>query len=846
MGSILIKKRNGVNQRFAETKIKSAIERAAKTVSIAMNKEDIKIITKEIKLEAENKNQNSDFLTVEQIQDLVERKLVELNYHDVLKSFIIYRDNRTHVRELLDKFSLLIKDYELIEMLKVIERQYDQDKYNIKNLYSRLISYCLKGMSQREILDNLIKSALELTSKDCPKWEYIASKFLCYRLYKNIEKTNSHLDKNSFFEKLKFYTNEKLYGSYILEKYTEEEVNDLDEYLKHERNDLLNYSSLNILIKRYLIRNHDNKPVENPQEMFMGISMHLAMNEGENKVYWAKRFYDMLSRLKVTMATPTMSNSRKPHHQLSSCFIDTVADSLNGIYKSMDNFAQVSKLGGGMGMYFGKVRANGSDIRGFKGVAGGVIRWIRLANDTSIAVDQLGVRQGSVAVYLDAWHKDLPEFLQLKTNNGDDRMKAHDVFPAVCYPDLFWKMVKGDMNKLWYLMCPHEIKTVTGYSLEDYYGEEWENKYYACVNDPRIHKRSITIKDMVRLIIKSATETGTPFVFNRDHVNRANPNKHKGVIYSSNLCTEIAQNMSEITDIQRELIMDKDGKDIVIETSTAGDFVVCNLASLVLGNINVADQNEMEEVISTVIRALDNVIDLNYYPVAYAERTNKKYRALGLGTSGLHHLLSKNGIDWESEEHIKFVDKVYEDINYYAIKASMEISKEKGSYTYFEGSDWDNGDYFELRNYNDNRWQELKSNVNENGMRNGYLIAVAPTVSTSIIACTTASTDPIMNKYFLEEKRGDIVPRVAPDLNEETFHLYKSAHDIDQNWSIRSTGVRQRHCDQAQSFNLYITTDFTMRQILDLYINAWENGVKTIYYVRGKSLEVEECESCSA
>ena len=216
--------------------------------------------------------------------------------------------------------------------------------------------------------------------------------------------------------------------------------------------------------------------------MFLGISLHLAMKEQKDRMKWVKRFYDMLSTLKVTMATPTLSNARKPYHQLSSCFIDTVPDSLDGIYRSIDSFAKVSKFGGGMGLYFGKVRASGSSIRGFKGAAGGVIRWIKLANDTAVAVDQLGVRQGAVAVYLDVWHKDLPEFLALRTNNGDDRMKAHDVFPAVCYPDLFWRLADEAIDSDWYLMCPHEILAATGYALEDYYGQEWEKRYWDCVN----------------------------------------------------------------------------------------------------------------------------------------------------------------------------------------------------------------------------------------------------------------------------------------------------------------------------------------------------------------------------
>ena len=608
---------------------------------------------------------------------------------------------------------------------------------------------------------------------------------------------------------------------------------------------MFTFSGLDLLLKRYVIRTHDHIPLESPQEMFLGIALHLAMNEKNDRMLWVKKFYDMLSRLEVTMATPTLSNARKPYHQLSSCFIDTVPDSLEGIYRSIDNFAQVSKFGGGMGMYFGKVRASGSNIRGFEGAAGGVIRWIRLVNDTAVAVDQLGMRQGAVAVYLDVWHRDLPEFLQLRTNNGDDRMKAHDVFPAVCYPDLFWKMAKEDMDQNWYLMCPHEIFQAKGYHLEDYFGEEWERRYLDCVQDARISKRTVTLKDIIRLVLRSAAETGTPFTFNRDTVNRLNPNGHAGMIYCSNLCTEIAQNMQAIEEVSKE-VQTTDGDTVVVTVTRPGEFVVCNLASLSLGHLPVTDTTYMEEIVSTAVRALDNVIDLNFYPTPYAKLTNQKYRSIGLGVSGYHHMLAKHGIIWESEEHLKFTDTVFETINYAAILASTNLAAEKGSYSLFNGSDWQSGAYFEKRDYHSEKWLALQKKVAAQGMRNAYLLAVAPTSSTSIISGTTAGLDPILKRYFLEEKKGSMLPRVAPELSPATYWYYKNAHLIDQTYSIRACGVRQRHIDQAQSMNIYITNDFTMRQIFNLYLKAWEEGVKTIYYVRSKSLEVEECESCSS
>ncbi|EGT3615324.1 ribonucleoside-diphosphate reductase subunit alpha [Clostridium perfringens] len=722
--------------------------------------------------------------------------------------------------------------------------------YTEEKLMIALDNIVTSKMGEKEIVKSFIQVSLELTSQTEPRWQEIAAKLYVKNLYEEV-RINRGLEEgvnpyDNFYDFIKELTDKGLYGKYILENYSKEDIEELEKEIKRERDFLFTYSGINLLAKRYLVQDFNRLPLELPQQMFMGIAMHLAIPEKkEKRLYWAKRFYDVLSSIKATMATPTMSNARKPFYQLSSCFIDTVDDSLAGIYKSLDNFSKVSKFGGGMGIYMGKVRALGSAIRGFKGASGGIIPWIKLFNDTAVAVDQLGVRNGSVAIWLDAWHKDLPEFLQIRTNNGDDRKKAHDIFPGLCYPDLFWKLAETDIDANWYMMCPHEIKTVKGYSLEDFYGEEWEKKYYECVEDHRIEKRVMSVKDIVRLIIKSAAETGTPFAFYRDTVNKFNPNKHKGMIYSSNLCTEIMQNMSSM-EIEQTEIKDENGDIVVIERTKPGDFVVCNLSSVVLGNVDVTSDEEVEYVVETQIRAMDNVIDLNYYSVPFAEITNKRYRAVGLGTSGYHHMLVNNKIVWDSEEHLEFVDKVYERINFYAIKASLNIAKEKGSYPLFEGSDWSNGDYFELREYNSPQWKELKEEVAKHGMRNGYLFAVAPNGSTATLAGTSEGVDPVMNRFWLEEKKGSITPKVAPGLCQENFWYYVSAYNVNQEFTVRANGVRQRHIDQGQSFNLYITTDYTMRQIMNLYISACKNGVKSIYYVRSKSLSVEECESCSA
>lgn len=837
-----ITKRNGEVEVYNNEKISIAIKKSFISTGKDISDSEIAGMVSEVE---QFIKENPELRTVEDIQNRVEKCLMAHGHYDEAKNYILFRYQRNEQRQAINYIVWTADDRELADVLHSVAREYRERSYSMVTLQEKFSSFTKPGMSQKDSIDALIKAAVELTTPEAPAWEMISARILSYRSEKKITRLEEELGLKTFYRKVKYMTEEGLYGDYILQNYSEEEINEAATFIDPERNKLLNYSGLDLLLKRYVIKNYSGKVIERVQEMFLGIALHLAMPEKEDRLMWVRRIYDLLSKLEVTMATPTLSNSRKPSHQLSSCFIDTVPDSLDGIYRSLDNFSQVSKFGGGMGMYFGKVRATGGNIRGFKGVAGGVIRWMRLVNDTAVAVDQLGMRQGAVAVYLDVWHKDLPEFLQLRTNNGDDRMKAHDIFPAICYPDLFWKMAEEDMNQNWSLFCPNEIMRIKGYCLEDCYGEEWERKYLDCVNDQRLSRRVISIKDIVRLVLRSAVETGTPFTFNRDTVNRTNPNAHKGMIYCSNLCTEIAQNMAPIDTVSKE-VETKDGDTVVVTTTRPGEFVVCNLASLSLGRLPLEDEEKMKEKVATVVRALDNVINLNFYPVPYAQLTNQRYRSIGLGISGYHHALAKRRIKWESEEHLEFMDKVFETINRAAILASSNLAKEKGSYQFFEGSDWQTGAYFDKRGYDSAEWQDVRKTVALQGMRNAYLLAVAPTSSTSIIAGTTAGLDPIMKRFFLEEKKGSMLPRVAPELSDETYWMYKSAYLINQKWSVRASGVRQRHIDQAQSMNLYITNDFTMRQILDLYLLAWKEGVKTIYYVRSKSLEVEECESCSS
>ncbi len=613
-----ISKRNGTTEAYGADKIKRAMGAAFASVGSVLADDEADRLVAGIERAMADVAVNGA-VAVEDVQDLVERALMEANHYQELKSYILYREDRARKRAARERLCAQLPGIAALpSVLAAVQKEFAGEEYELAHLHNKFQSFAKPDATDDQKLAMLIKAAVELTTQEAPRWEIIAARLLMVQFDRALDERMTARHIETFAQKVAFLTEEGLYGDYILQRYTPAELSEAASFLDPSRNNLFTYAGLQLLLDRYVIRTHQGAPLESPQEMFLGIALHLAMEEDPaERLGWVRRFYDMLSLLKVTMATPTLSNARKPFHQLSSCFIDTVPDSLDGIYRSIDNFAKVSKYGGGMGLYFGKVRASGSAIRGFDGAAGGVIRWIRLANDTAVAVDQLGMRQGAVAVYLDAWHRDLPEFLALRTNNGDDRMKAHDVFPGVCYPDYFWQQARDNIEGDWYLMCPHEIATVKGYALEDCFGEEWTQKYLECVADTRIKKRVIPIKDVIRLIIKSAVETGTPFTFNRDTVNRANPNKHQGVIYCSNLCTEIAQNMGAIEQVEQR-IEDVDGEQVVVTVtrparSSCATWPACRSATSTSD-----DTQELAYVTESAVRALDNVIELNFFPVPYA------------------------------------------------------------------------------------------------------------------------------------------------------------------------------------------------------------------------------------
>ena len=703
--------------------------------------------------------------------------------------------------------------------------------YDVVDIISSIEQF--EGKNVKDLLEMVEYKALANVSIQEPLWEKLAAQMLLQKIVYEASK-----NRNSFIDSIKKLTEQGIYSPALLSQYTEEELRELQDYIRPERSQMFTYVGLKTLADRYLARDHERNFYELPQERFMIIAMELASVEKE-KVYWAKKFYDVMSNLYLTVATPTLSNAGKTYSQLSSCFIDTVEDDLHNIYENNTTVARLSKNGGGVGVYLGKIRSEGSYIKKFKNISSGVLAWMKQINTTAVNVDQLGMRQGAICCYLDVWHRDIFSFLDAKTNAGDDRRKTHEIQIGVCVPDLFMKQVKerGD----WWLFDPKETLDVMGYGLEDYWGEEFEKRYWECVNEPRLTlKRKVPAIEVMKRIMISALETGNPFIFFRDTVNRDNPNKHKGIIYCSNLCTEIAQNMSP-THIEQEYLED----DVIVVKKKVGDFVVCNLSSLNLPRA----YDKLDKVIPIQMRMLDNVIELNKdrLEVLQAVKTNQKYRAVGLGTFGIHHLLALHKIKWESEEAVKFNEELYEEIAYQAIKASMELAKERGKYPAFEGSEWSTGEYISRKFGNSEKWRKLREEVKKNGVRNGYMIAIAPNSSTALIAGTTNGIDPVYDKLYFEEKKGIRVPVVVPNLSPDTFWYYKPAREIDQKWSIKMNAVRQKYIDQSISFNLYVKHDIKAKDLLNLYMMCWEKGLKTIYYVRSSSVtDIDECESCAS
>jgi ribonucleoside-diphosphate reductase alpha chain len=505
---------------------------------------------------------------------------------------------------------------------------------------------------------------------------------------------------------------------------------------------------------------------------------------------------------------------------------------------------------------------------------------LKIANDVAIAVDQLGTRKGAIAVYIEPWHIDIRDFLDLKKNSGEERRRAHDLFPALWINDLFMKRVAEDST--WTLFDPYETA-----ELSQLYGEEFEKRYEELEKSEEVTKEIISAKALWKEILRSYFETGNPFLCFKDSANRANPNRHAGMIRSSNLCTEIFQNTAPnhyrikvifedetISHFEEEELVETDcgvekpakkitaldtidGKRVwmVEKEALDGDTAVCNLASVNLSKVNTPE--DIARVVPVAVRMLDNVIDLNFYPLSKVKKTNMKSRAIGLGVMGEAQMLAEARIEWGSNEHFHKIDEVMESVSYYAIRASSDLALEKGRYPLYEGSDWSKGifpidkanpeacklvDRGGLFGYTHD-WHALKEKVVRDGMRNGYLMAIAPTSSISILTGTTQAIEPVYKRKWYEENLSGLIPVVVPNLSPETWHYYTPSYELDQRVLIRAGAIRQKWIDQGQSLNIFISLDKASgRYLNEIYMEAWKFGLKSTYYLRSQSPEAIRAE----
>ena len=715
-------------------------------------------------------------------------------------------------------------------------------------------------ISTEEIQQTLIKTAVEKIDIDSPDWTYVAARLFLYDLYHKVTGTST-------YNHLRDYFRRGVAAGRIIDGLAQKyDLDELNAYIRPERDLQFTYMGIKTMHDRYILKDKDNKPIELPQQVFMAIAMFLAQNETD-RMYYAKEFYDLLSKFEVMCATPTLSNARTARHQLSSCYVSSVPDNIEGIFDVYKESAILSKFGGGVGLDWSQVRAIGSSIDNNKNAAGGIIPFLKITNDICVAVDQLGTRKGAIATYIEPWHLDVEDFLDLRKNAGEERRRTHEIFPALWINDLFMKRVLND--EYWTLFDPYFASDLT-----NLYGEEFEKRYEEYENQDGILKEKVRAKELWRKILISYFESGMPFLCFKDNANRRNPNSHAGIIRSSNLCTEIFQNTSP--NHYKIKVIFKDGSTklyeendivcakkaskltaldmiddkmvyVVEKEAILGQTAVCNLASINLSKIYT--QEDLARVVPLTVRMLDNVIDLNFYPTEKTKRTNEANRAVGLGVMGEAELLASKKIHWGSQEHFEFIDKLMENVSYEAILASSNLAVERGVYPLFEGSRWSKGEMpidsankeaIALTNgglFNTGRdWDYLREKVKRDGMRNGYLMAVAPTSSISILVGTTQTIEPVYKRKWFESNLSGMIPVVVPNLSVETYNYYVSAYDIDQSLIIKAGAIRQKWLDQGQSLNLFIKLKGSSGRMLhELYTLAWRLGLKSTYYLRSES-----------
>lgn len=865
-----VKRRDGEVVDFDRIRIESAIALACDAVG-EIDKEFIEKMTDSIihdLAHAYDGKEEVHIPSVELIQDCVEKHLMKENRYEVAKAYILYREKQTEKRE--ERKEKLVEQFEKHSM-KVTKANGTKELFDVKKIravfdraaigYETTCSFedlieafknnIVDEIKTSDINKLLVKTCIDLVTVENIAWQNIAARILLGNLYKQAIK-NRNLTQQEIYSPESYkalfddYIERGLYYKDFYKYYSEEDILEAGKLLSKETDEAYEYTTIVSFIKRYLL--NPNKVIrELPQEMYMSVALFLAIPEkAENRLALAFQIYEHCSKQRISLPTPTLLNARTNYNQLSSCFKINVDDDLRGIYHAVENMAQISKFGGGVGVYLGNIRARGASIRGVKGMSGGVNPWVKVINDTAVAVNQLGSRLGAISVTLDFWHLDIYDFLDLQTETGDIRSKAFDVFPAVSVPDIFMRRLKE--GRSWTLFDPSEVERLYGKKLQEHFGKDFDVFYEELERDEHLTmKKIVETKELFKKFLKSAVETGMPYVFFRDTVNRLNPNKHAGNIYSTQLCTEICQNTAPAR-FKEEVI--EDGK-IVIRYEP-GDLVVCNLAS-----INVATVHEPEmiaQVFPVVMRILDNVITLNYYPVKEAEYTAMRYRSVGLGYLGLAEYLATRQIAYDSEAARTETNRLFERYAYHTYRASVDLAAERGKYSLYDGSEYSKSillgrdkKWFIEKTGFASEWEKLFADMKKHGVRFAYHTAPAPNTSTAGVVGTTAALLPIYKRYFVETNLSAPTLRVAPKLSKDNFWYYKEYINMDMNDVIDMMAVVYQWIDQSVSFEWMIDpAKVSPAQLYGYYMKAWEQEIKTVYYVRSLSGEVKDgCVSCS-
>jgi len=862
--------------RFNPMKIASSIEKAFRRArKIEEQSPDevvdaVNVLTKKIVDDMVYLSAQKEALYIDTVEDRIERELMSEKYFDVAKTYILYRAEKNLQHEAA---SIALDEEASTREFEIIAADGKAFIVNEKQLRKKL-SFACRGIESIVSVDEMLDTSLaqfyvgiKETEVDLahimaarskiekePAYSQVASRLLLdiiYRETMGLPASDSTLKKahQKYFKK---YVKDAISFQRISPVLLDFDLDLLGQAMDLSRDDLFTYLGLQTLYDRYFLH-HEQRRLETPQIFWMRVSMGLALGEGEQKNQKAIEFYNVLSQFYFTSSTPTLFNSGTLHSQLSSCYLSTVMDDLHHIFKVVADDAQLSKWAGGIGNDWSNVRATGAQIKGTNGTSQGVIPFLKVANDTAVAVNQGGKRKGAMCAYLETWHLDIEDFLELRKNTGDERRRTHDMNTANWIPDLFMKRVKE--GGFWTLFSPSDVP-----DLHDLYGSAFESRYaeYERMTETgeiKLYKRLEAIQ-LWRKMLSMLFETGHPWITFKDPSNIRSPQDHQGVVHSSNLCTEILLN------------------------SSAEETAVCNLGSINLAKHTTdkgLDEKQLAVTIKTAVRMLDNVIDINFYPTIEAKNSNLRHRPIGMGIMGFQDALYIQNISYASHAAVEFADKSMEMISYYAILASTELAAEKGRYPSYSGSKWDRGylpiDTLEILEKergtpidvdrsNSMNWTPVREAVKKHGMRNSNTMAIAPTATIANITGSIPSIEPmykhlfvksnlsgeftITNPYLIDRLKAENLwdEEMIDDLKyfdgsiqeieripEAIRQLFLTAFEIEPEWVIECAARRQKWIDMGQSLNLYLSEP-SGKKLHQMYFQAWEKGLKTTYYLR--------------